>query len=63
MNFVSNAKRDKPIESGTIFECKCGSLNISVHRIIYLDGWYLTCCKLGISRMKLKSAELSDAIE
>lgn len=63
MKFKSNAKYNKPVESGTIFEGKVGRLSISVHRIIHCEGWYLSCPDIGISQMKLKSDTLTVAIE
>lgn len=63
MKFTSNARYNEPIESGTIFRGKVGGLNISVHRIIHYDGWFLSCADIGISRMELKSDTLIGAIE
>lgn len=63
MKFKSNAKYNEPVESGTIFEGKVGKLSISVHRIIYCDGWYLSCPDMRISQMKLRSDTLIGAIE
>jgi hypothetical protein len=62
MDFKSNAKYKEPVESGTVFECKCGLLNISIHKIIYCSGWYLNCHKIGICDMELKSESLLAAI-
>lgn len=55
MKFISNAKYNQPVESGSIFEAKAGRLRISVHRIHHLDGWYLTCQEIRIHQHKLKS--------
>lgn len=63
MKFKSNAKYNEPVESGTIFEGKVGRLNISVHRIIHCEGWYLSCPDMRISQMKLKSDTLIGAIK
>lgn len=63
MKFRSNAKYNEPVESGTIFEGKVGKMSISVHRIIYCEGWYLSCPDMRISQMKLKSDTLIGAIE
>lgn len=63
MKFKSNAKRGKPLDSGTIFSGEIGSMRISVHRIIHCEGWYLSCPTLGISQRGLKSDDLSNAIE
>lgn len=63
MKFRSNARYGKPVESGTIYEGKIGKLRISVHRIIYCEGWFLSCPDLGISQMQLKSDTLMSAIE
>lgn len=62
MKFKSNAKYGEPEESGTIFEGKIGNLRVSVHKIIHLEGWFLSCSTLQISRMDLKSDTLMEAI-
>lgn len=63
MKFVSNARYSEPVESGTIYRGKIGKLNISVHRIVHCEGWYLSCTELGISRMHLKNDIFMDAVE
>ena len=63
MKFKSNARYNKPIESGTIFCGKIGNTRISVHRIIHCDGWFLSCPDLRISQRQLKSDTLMSAIE
>lgn len=63
MKFKSNAKYGEPVESGSIYEGKIGSMRITVHRIIHCEGWYLSCPNLQISQMKLKSDTLMKAIE
>ena len=63
MKFKSNARYGEPVESGTIFEGKIGSLRISVHRIIHCEGWFLSCADVRISQMQLKSDTLMGAIE
>lgn len=62
MKFKSNAKCGEPEESGTIFEGRIGNLRVSVHRIIHLDGWFLSCPTLQIKQMGLESEVLMDAI-
>lgn len=62
MKFKSNAKYGKPVESGTIFEGRIGNLKVSVHKIIHLEGWFLSCSTLQISQMSLKSDTLMGAI-
>lgn len=62
MKFKSNAKCGEPEESGTIFEGRIGNLRVSVHRIIHLDGWFLSCPTLQIRQMGLESDTLTEAI-
>ncbi len=63
MKLTTNARYNDPIESGTIFRGKVGVLDISIHRIIHFEGWFLSCHALGLRKMKLKSNTLSEAIE
>lgn len=63
MKFISNATYEKPVESGTIFKVTVGGIRITIHRVIHLEGWYLSCCDLGIDKQELKSESLVDAIE
>ena len=63
MKFKSNARYNKPVEGGTIFEGRIGNTRISVHRIIHCEGWFLSCPDLRINQMQLKSDTLMSAIE
>jgi len=47
MKFISNATYEKPVESGTIFKVTVGGIRITIHRVIHLEGWYLSCSDLG----------------
>lgn len=62
MKFKSNAKYNEPVENGTIYEGRVGSMKILVHRIIHCDGWYLSCHDVGIRKMQLESDTLIRAI-
>lgn len=63
MKFVSNAKYDSPVESGTVFTTNVNGMKITIHRIIHLEGWYLSCYDLGINGRELKAETIRDAIE
>lgn len=63
MKFKSNARYGEPVESGTIYEGRIGNMRISVHKIYQLEGWYLSCPEVQISKMKLKSDTLMGAIK
>lgn len=60
--FVSNAKFGIPVEDGTIFRAKSGSVEISIHRIVNCDGWFLNCKVLGYWDRELESDSLIAAI-
>ncbi len=62
MKFVSNAKFGIPVEDGTIFRAKSGSVEISIHRIVNCDGWFLNCKALGYWDRELESDSLIAAI-
>lgn len=56
MKFKSNAKYDKPVETGTIFKLKDNKLNISIHKILHCgDELYLDCNALDIENMPLNT--------
>lgn len=63
MKFVSNADYRAPVESGTIFCAKVNEITVIIHRIIHLDGWFLSCHPLGIDDQPLDAETLSGAIE
>lgn len=62
MKFASNAKFGIPVEDGTIFRAKSGSVEISIHRIVNCDGWFLNCTALGYRDRELESDSLMAAI-
>ncbi len=62
MKFISNAKFGIPAEDGTIFRAKSGSVEISIHRIVNCDGWFLNCKALGYLDRELESDSLIAAI-
>ena len=69
MKYVSNAKMNTSVESGTIFEGKCGLVDITIH--LYRknkftghgDTFYLSSNCVGISNMKLESTSIITAIQ
>lgn len=69
MKYVSNAKMNTSVESGTIFEGKCGLVDITIH--LYRknkfsgrgDTFYLSSNCVGISNMKLESKSIITAIQ
>ena len=63
MKFVSNADYRTPVESGTIFCATVNGITVIIHRIIHLDGWFLSCHPFGIDDHKLEAETLSGAIE
>ena len=63
MKFISNANYGKPVESGTIFQTTVNGITVSIHRIIHLDGWFLSCHQFQIDDQELNAESLSDAIE
>lgn len=63
MKFISNAKYGEPVENGTIFKFNACRMDIIVHRIHSLDGWYLSCYRLCINDKPLKSESLMSAIK
>ena len=63
MKFISNANYKKPVESGTIFQTTVNGITVIIHRIIHLDGWFLSCCQFGMDDKKLNAESLFDAIE
>lgn len=63
MKFISNANYEKPVESGTIFRTTVNGITVSIHRIIHLPGWFLSCYQLQIDDQELNAESLSDAIE
>ena len=54
----SNAKVNTPVESGTVYIAKINNMDVCIHRIIGLEGWFLNCNKLGIMDKELKSKDL-----
>lgn len=62
MKLISNAKFGQPVESGSIFRTKAGTMEITIHRYIGCEGWFLTCNDLGIKATELKSEGLMQAV-
>lgn len=64
MKYVSNAKMNTPVESGTIFRGECGLVDVTVHKIIGCgDTLYLSSTCAGISDKELKSTSIIAAIQ
>lgn len=63
MKFISNSSYGKPVETGTIFYTALNGINVTIHKIIHLDGWFLSCAQLQIDAQKLKAESLPGAIE
>ena len=63
MKFISNSSYGKPVETGTIFYTTTNGITVTIHRIIHLDGWFLSCAQLQIDAQKLKAEPLPGAIE
>lgn len=63
MKFISNSSYGKPVETGTIFYTTTNGITVTIHRIIHLDGWFLSCAQLQIDDQKLKAESLPGAIE
>lgn len=59
MEWKSNAHYSKEPIEGTIFNSPYG---VSVHRIVHLDGWWLTCHDLNIQRHELRSETFDEAV-
>ena len=62
MKLISNAKMGQPVESGSVFQTKIGTIQISIHRYKGCEGWFLTCRDLGIETMELKSEGLMSEV-
>lgn len=62
MKLISNAKFGQPVESGSIFRTKAGTMEITIHRYRDCEGWFLTCHDLGIEATELKSEGLMQAV-
>lgn len=63
MKLISNAKYGESLENGTIFTADIRGAKITIHRLIHLEGWWLSCYELGIEKQKLKAETITDAIE
>jgi len=46
----------------TIFYLKENELDICIHKIVGLEGWFLSCNKLGISQETLKAENFNEAV-
>lgn len=47
----------------TIFVLEDNELSICIHKIVGLDGWFLSCNKLDIKQKSLKAKEFNEAVE
>lgn len=63
MKFISNSSYGKSVETGTIFYTTMNGITVTIHRIIHLDGWFLSCAQFQIDDQKLKAESLPGAIE
>ena len=63
MKWTSNAKLGHEPEDGTIFKLKGIGVDISIHRVIHLTGWYLSCTELDISKKHLGDVSFEDAVK
>ena len=64
MKYVSNAKINTPVESGTIFNGKCGLVDVTVHKFVGCgDTLYLSSNCVGISNKELKNTSIIAAIQ
>ena len=63
MKLISNAKYGEAPETGTIFTADIRGAKITIHRLIHLEGWWLSCYELGIEKQRLKAETITDAIE
>lgn len=59
---VSNAKYGQPVEEGTVFRAKISGTQIVIHRIIHLDGRFLSCARFGIQDKELEADSIPGAI-
>lgn len=56
MNWTENNRK-------TIYRLKESELDISIHKVHGLEGWYLTCHKLQIDTLPLKTEDFNEAVE
>lgn len=61
IKLISNAKYGEPVESGTIFRVKVGTMNVTIDRYVGCEGWFLSCPDLRIETKGLKSKGLLQA--
>lgn len=60
MEWKSNAGYKKQPSEGTIFNSPYG---VTIHRMIYFDGWWFSCHELNISQMKLNGETFDEAVK
>lgn len=60
MEWKSNAHYGKDPSEGTIFESFYG---VSVHRIVGICGWWLTCHELNITKKRLSGETFDEAVK
>lgn len=62
MKFKSNARTNKHAKEGSVFYAYPNGMQVSVHKIIHLEGWFVSCYELDIEGRELKSDTLEGAI-
>lgn len=62
MQWKSDVKYNQDPVDGTIFSLKGVRINIRIHKIIHLDGWYLSSRELNISQQSLNTNDFSEAV-
>lgn len=63
MKFKSNARYERKLEDGSIFDLKDNSLKLSIHKYAGCgDNLYLSCYELGISRKDLETEDFNEAV-
>ena len=64
MEWISNAKYGKELNTGTIFYAKKIGRSVTIHKLHGSgNGWYLTCRDLGIERENLMTEDFEQAIQ
>ena len=63
MKYKSNAKYTEPVESGTVFETRNGTIDICVHKYVGCgDTLHVSSVAVGLKNKKLRSLEIIEAI-
>lgn len=58
---VSNTKYGQPIEE-TVLSVTISGIQIAIHRILHMGGWFLSCARFGIQDKELKADSIPGAI-